>query len=835
MWRVERTSLRMAAILVSTAAIPALADELPSKAPLSPSVHNWAGFYGGYNAGAAFGSYDARTTALPGGTYLFDPADIAAVGAAGVQNTRPNGFTGGAQAGYNWQSGHWLLGVETDLDFVHLQTAVNGPVVRYAVGPHVGVVNFNGIPFIRLNEFTINSDAHTDWLYTLRPRVGYAQGNWLFYATGGLALTSLQGDFSFADGVTPIGQSGIFQFARRSALTAGYTFGGGVEVALTGRLSAKAEVLDVRFPDVLAPQTFSQIPFGLQQSFRQSFGLHADLVRLGLNYRFGGGEQGSGDLPGLPFKALVQKAPPAFSNWAVEVGTRTWLSSGRYGAPQPLVDIDPPPPAFLASRLIFSNLNTLSGEVFGRVDHASGFFLKGYIGAGGIGQGRLNDEDFPGFHAYSNTLSGANGHLAYATIDAGYNFLKTKDASVGAFVGYNYYAQAIDILGCAQLAGDSACNPASHGDIGVTDDNAFHSFRVGLSSQVTLSDRLKLTAEAAYVPLVNFGGLDNHTERQLLIPEFSSRGNGVMLEAILNYEVMDHWNIGIGGRYWAWNLNTGSEVFNVLSIPAGPGNPNPETARFKAERYGVFLQSSYRWGDATPLAAKDAPAPGKAQANWAGFYAGGHLGGAASDDHWSDPFGSTPDFFGGGFTNVAGFGDTIHATGPLGGVQAGYNFQAGHWVYGVQADISAANVKGENTCFSGIDGINCQRIVNSISTFTGRVGYAWGGALLYAKGGAAMTRTTYNVDGNTIVLLLGAQNATATVWGWTAGAGLEYAINKHWSTFIEYDHVGLNNTTVAFPMVDFSGFIATNPSFSIRQNINLVKLGLNYHLGGPGI
>jgi len=814
---IPKVLLQSAVILVSTAAIPALADELQIKAPPpSPTTHNWTGFYGGYNVGAAFGSYDARTTATPGGTYLVAPADIAAVNAAGGQSIRPIGFTGGVQAGYNWQSGHWLLGIETDLDFVHLNGAANGPAVPYAVGTPFGA-----------NEFSIHSDANIDWLYTLRPRVGYAQNNWLFYVTGGLALTSLQGNFVYADGVTPLGASLFLQSARLAALTAGYTFGAGVEVALTGRLSVKAEVLDVRFPDGLASQTSAPVLFGVQQSFRQSLGLHADLARVGLNYRFGGPEQGPDDLPILPFKALPQKA---FSDWAVEVGARTWLSSGRYGAPQPLIDLGPPD---VVSRLTFSNLDSLSGEAFGRVDHASGFFLKGYVGGGGINQGHLNDEDFPDIVAYSNTVSSAFGHIGYATIDAGYNFLKGPDAKVGAFVGYNYYAQAIDAAGCTQIAGDAECNPQPFGNVtGITDNNAFNSLRIGLSSEVTLADRLKLTGEVAYVPLVNFGGLDYHLARQTLLAEASSNGNGVMLESILSYDVTDHFNIGIGGRYWAWNMNTGTAANSVLSQP---GPPAVAAARYNAERYGVFLQSSYRWGNATPLAARDAVTPSKAvPANWTGFYAGGHLGGAASDDRWSDPFGST-DFFGLGFTNVAGFGDTTHATGPLGGFQAGYNLQAGNWVYGVQADISAADVKGENTCFSGIDGLNCQRIVNSIRSFTGRLGYAWGGALVYAKGGAALIKTTYNVDGNT-PLQIGTGSATVTEWGWIAGVGLEYAFSNRWSTFIEYDHIGLNDTTVAFPTVDFASVAVVNvPSFSIRQNIDMVKLGINYNFGGSAI
>jgi hypothetical protein len=78
--------------------------------------------------------------------------------------------------------------------------------------------------------------------------------------------------------------------------------------------------------------------------------------------------------------------------------------------------------------------------VFARANHRSGFFVKGYLGAGEINKGHLNDEDFPGFGtAYSNTLLSASGHLGYATIDVGYNIWRDAGAKVGPFVGYNYY------------------------------------------------------------------------------------------------------------------------------------------------------------------------------------------------------------------------------------------------------------------------------------------------------------------------------------------------------------------------------------------------------------
>jgi opacity protein-like surface antigen len=476
----------------------------------------------------------------------------------------------------------------------------------------------------------------------------------------------------------------------------------------------------------------------------------------------------------------------------------------------------------LTSRVVYSDLDAYSGETFARVDHSSGFFVKGFLGAGGITSGKQNDEDFipQAYLAYSNTLSSASGSLGYANIDAGYTFLKAPGTKLGAFVGYNYYTQHVNTYSCNQIAGGYSCF-GNNNFLGISQDDHFNSMRVGLSSQFMLTDRLKFTADAAYLPWVNFNGQDDHNHRELLFPTASSSGDGVMLESILGYDITNNWNIGIGGRYWAWNMRTGTQTFDYL------GSPNPpvsEPARFTTERYGLFIQTSYHWGDTTSAASADAAMPVVAAApmNWSGFYIGGHLGGGWSDDRWSDPFGSTPSGFGG--INVAGFGDTTHATGPLGGGQIGANWQIGHWVLGVQADASAADLRGENTCFSGLGGVDCQHIVNSLGTLTGRLGFAWDRSLIYAKGGGAWTDTTYNLNANTQVLTDGTGSTNIVAGGWTVGAGLEYALTDHWTTTFEYDHIGIGSMTVPFPTVA----VINTQNISIKQSIDLFRLGVNY-------
>ena len=361
------------------------------------ATYNWTGAYVGFNTGAALGTYHTSKTTTPSPTYLFSPADVAAVNAAGQQQITRPGFTGGVQAGYNWQFGRALLGIEADLNYLHMGGATTSGAVKYPVGSGF---NVGGIP---LNQFIVYSYADADWLLTLRPRVGITADNWLFYATGGLALTHLKGELLFADGNAAGDLTGAAQEADVNTWKAGYTVGGGVETAISNRLRLKAEYSFVDFGTVQPHETSSNLATFFappaSQTFSQSMKLQMHLFRLGLNYSFSGadsGASGSEAWASLPYAApLPWPTNAARSDWEFDVGARTWFSSGTVGAPQALLGA-PPLPSSIISRLTYENVQALSGETFARVDHRSGPFVKGFIGAGGVSRGTLVDEDFPG-------------------------------------------------------------------------------------------------------------------------------------------------------------------------------------------------------------------------------------------------------------------------------------------------------------------------------------------------------------------------------------------------------------------------------------------------------
>ena len=222
-------------------------------------------------------------------------------------------------------------------------------------------------------------------------------------------------------------------------------------------------------------------------------------------------------------------------------------------------------------------------------------FLKGNIGAGSLSGGHLNDEDwviFGGTVAYSNTLSDpVKGKIDYATLDLGYDFFRGAAYKLGAFAGYNYYRENKGAYGCTQIANPlSDCVPAIPGSVlGITEDDTWRSIRIGVNGDVMIADRVKLEADLAYLPYVDFSGTDDHVLRSLISPE-SGTGRGLQLESILSYLITDQFSVGVGGRYWAmWTTKDAIADFSFAPCPC-------QTLPSKTERYGVFLQGAYKFG-----------------------------------------------------------------------------------------------------------------------------------------------------------------------------------------------------------------------------------------------
>jgi hypothetical protein len=125
--------------------------------------------------------------------------------------------------------------------------------------------------------------------------------------------------------------------------------------------------------------------------------------------------------------------------------------------------------------------------------------------------------------------------------------------------------------------------------------------RIGVSGETQLINRLRLSGDVAYLPVVNFSGVDTHffgNTGQIAStnPESANKGAGVQIEAMLSYFVTSQFSVGLGGRYWALWTNNG-QANRTFDADGGFATPTPPQAfRATVEQAGVFLQGAYRFG-----------------------------------------------------------------------------------------------------------------------------------------------------------------------------------------------------------------------------------------------
>ena len=201
-----------------------------------------------------------------------------------------------------------------------------------------------------------------------------------------------------------------------------------------------------------------------------------------------------------------------------------------------------------------------------------------------------------------------------------------------------------------------------------------------------------------------------------------------------------------------------------------------------------------------------APAIVQAAYDWSGFYIGINGGWGTSDIDW----------------NLDGVGPegSHHASGGTVGGQVGYRWQMASWVFGLEAQGNWADFKGSNVSLVDLASINETKI-DSFGLFTGQIGYAWDRALVYVKGGAAVTDNKYT----STLPGVGFDTTNETRWGAAVGVGFEYAFAPSWSLGFEYDHLFMGNNDV----VSSAGFIADH----IKEDVDIFTARVNYKFGGP--
>jgi opacity protein-like surface antigen len=222
----------------------------------------WTGLYIGANAG--YGWAQGSTDTFFAGSFADGTTTAFGLGATELSGTRlngsvnPSGAIAGGQIGFNWQSGMAVFGAELDGQWSGQQDSFT--VVRPCGCTAAEIVKIRS-------------------LATGRARLGLAF-DWIMpYVTAGGALVNVSNDLT----VTVGGVTGSFQ--PLSGSTLGWTAGAGVEVAVWSNWSAKLEYLHIRAGDLSATTAIPNI-LGLGTAF-EGAGYRDNIVRVGLNYRFG--------------------------------------------------------------------------------------------------------------------------------------------------------------------------------------------------------------------------------------------------------------------------------------------------------------------------------------------------------------------------------------------------------------------------------------------------------------------------------------------------------------------------------------------------------------------
>jgi outer membrane immunogenic protein len=267
--------------LTALGTVAAQAADLPTRkeapAPVFvPPPFTWTGFYVGVNAGGIWPSGSREAS-------IFDPAagtdgGFLTASFPGGLGSQSAGFIGGGQAGYNWQTGAFVLGVETDFDGTTLSKSFNNVGVPFAGA---------GVPAILTGDFlTVNGKASLSWLGTTRGRVGFVatpDNRLMIYATGGVAYGGGSSNFSVFDSLT-----GAFWSGSPSSTRVGWTVGGGVEYAVTNNITIRGEYL---YAD-LGSSSFSSVGNPAVAEFfpgtivSGKINYNASVFRAGVNYKF---------------------------------------------------------------------------------------------------------------------------------------------------------------------------------------------------------------------------------------------------------------------------------------------------------------------------------------------------------------------------------------------------------------------------------------------------------------------------------------------------------------------------------------------------------------------
>lgn len=245
---------------------------------------------------------------------------------------------------------------------------------------------------------------------------------------------------------------------------------------------------------------------------------------------------------------------------------------------------------------------------------------------------------------------------------------------------------------------------------------------------------------------------------------------------------------------------------------------------------------------AADMALKASPPPAPPPCVWCGWYVGANLGygwGRNTGNGYTAfndvDVGGVGGFFAAGGNVLPG----VSPKGVVGGGQIGYDWQVSPaWVLGLVTDIQGSGMRASGAGaasigpFTGIVETNNAR-VDWFGTVRARAGVVASNVLLYATGGLAYGEVHANTafidpsEGLGAVTYAGSTSATKA--GWSAGAGLEYAITSNWRVGAEYLYVNLGTISVTEIQATRFAIPSANTFTSVSKfSANIARMFINY-------
>ncbi len=684
-------------LMLATAG-PVIAQQVPGSNGQTPSWNSdydtseiWTGFYGGFHAGA--GAFSGRT--LDWGDDALDDPD-------GDVNQEAAAALGGVQAGYNWQFGTLITGIEADF------SATGFAENRFFGGG-------NG------TDYFVKADM--PWMATVRGRMGLASGNTMAYVTAGLAIAQLE---HCANDNAPCSTDNS-QNIKWDEVRPGIVAGAGVETRLNQNWSLKGEYLYVNIIDTaVVYDDTSDIADGGEQV---SFGNQSHQVRLGVNYHIDGLPYEPGDTASNnPWTGLYLGAHAgvgAFSGRALDWGEDAF---------------DDPT----------GDLNLVAAAALGGVQAGYNWQFGALI------TGIEADFTATGFAENENSFEPDDDIIGL--VEANMPWMATVRARMGLASG-NTMAYVTAGLAVAQLEHcanfDDACS--TDGDNDISWDEIRPGIVAGAGVETRLNHDWSLKGEYLYVNILDTDVIYDDTEQ-----------------------------IGAGGQQVSFG-NQSHQVrvginYHVDGLPYEPG----DTA-----------------GDNL----------------WTGLYLGAHAGAGAFSGRaldWARSAFDSPD------------GDlNLEAAAALGGAQAGYNWQSGALVTGIEADFSATGF-AENRSMQDANGF-VEANMPWMATVRGRMGLASGNTLAYVTAGLAVAQLEHCANEDD---LCSTDSNNDIAWdevrpGIVAGAGVETRFSQNWSFKGEYLYVNILDTDVVYD--DTQAIEIGGKQVSFGNQSHQVRVGINRH------